>query len=107
MLTITITTSGSCIICAEDFGLANDLADQVSQEARGDYRSCSTRKPSRTACIPMDDRSFERLNADRSPVVPDIMADRKELTLYPGMPGMSENIFIDTSGRSLRHRPPI
>ena len=28
------------------------------------------------------------------------MAGRKELTLYPGMPGMTENSFIDTKSRS-------
>ena len=48
----------------------------------------------------MDDRRFERLNAEVSGR-PDIMAGCKELTLFPGMPGMTENSFIDSKSRSL------
>jgi arylsulfatase len=50
--------------------------------------------------FPMDDRRFERLNAEVMGR-PDIMAGRKELTLYPGMRNMTENGFIDTKSRSI------
>ena len=48
---------------------------------------------------PLDDRSFQRLNATNAGR-PDIMAGRTEMTLYPGMTGMAENVFIDTLSRS-------
>lgn len=48
---------------------------------------------------PLDDRSFERLNATNAGR-PDIMGDRKEISLYAGMGGMAENVFIDTLSRS-------
>ena len=50
---------------------------------------------------PMDDRSFQRLNATNAGR-PDIMAGRTEMTLYAGMTGMAENVFIDTLSRSYR-----
>ena len=49
---------------------------------------------------PMDDRSFERLNATNAGR-PDIMAGRTEMVLYAGMTGMAENVFIDTLSRSI------
>jgi hypothetical protein len=48
---------------------------------------------------PMDDRSFERLNATKAGR-PDIMAGRTEMVLYAGMTGMAEK-FIDTLSRSI------
>jgi hypothetical protein len=49
--------------------------------------------------LPIDDRTLERLNAA---VVgrPDLMAGRTSLTVYEGMTGMSENVFINTKNRS-------
>ena len=44
--------------------------------------------------LPIDDRTMERIiagNVGR----PDIMGDRKSLTLAEGMVGMSENVFIN------------
>jgi hypothetical protein len=49
---------------------------------------------------PMDDRSFQRLNATNAGR-PDIMAGRTEMVLYAGMTGMAENVFIDTLSRSI------
>ncbi len=49
--------------------------------------------------LPIDDRSIERVNpalAGR----PDLMAGRTSLTVYEGMIGMSENVFINTKNRS-------
>ena len=48
----------------------------------------------------MDNRRFERLNAEVMGG-PDIMGDRTELLLHAGMGNMTENGFIDTKSRSL------
>ena len=88
----------------EDFGLANDLADKYPKKVE-QMKKLFHREAVKYGVFPMDDRRFERLNAEVSGR-PDIMSGRTELTLYPGMPGMSENSFIDTKSRSLHHRPP-
>ena len=49
--------------------------------------------------LPIDDRTIERTNpalAGR----PDLLGDRKSLTLYPGMEGMMENTFINIKNTS-------
>jgi arylsulfatase len=49
--------------------------------------------------LPIDDRLFERMiaaNVGR----PDVMGDRKSLSLAEGMVGMSENVFINIKNRS-------
>jgi arylsulfatase len=50
--------------------------------------------------LPIDDRVLERLNAALVGR-PDLMGGRTTLTLYPGMKGMSENVFINVKNRSL------
>jgi len=50
--------------------------------------------------LPIDDRTFDRIiaaNVGR----PDIMGDRKSLTLAEGMVGMSENVFINIKNRPI------
>lgn len=49
--------------------------------------------------LPIDDRMLERINA-ASAGRPDLMGDRTSLTLYEGMVGMSENVFINVKNRS-------
>jgi arylsulfatase len=49
--------------------------------------------------LPIDDRTLERLNAALVGR-PDLMAGRTSLTVYDGMVGMSENVFINTKNRS-------
>ncbi len=49
--------------------------------------------------LPIDDRAFERMNAALVGR-PDLMAGRTSLTVYEGMIGMSENVFINTKNRS-------
>src|SRR6516225_6603178 len=49
--------------------------------------------------LPLDDRVIERANpalAGR----PDLMAGRTSLTVYQGMTGMTENVFINLKNRS-------
>jgi arylsulfatase len=49
--------------------------------------------------LPLDDRTLERVNAATAGR-PDLMAGRTSLTVYEGMTGMSENVFINTKNRS-------
>ena len=83
----------------EDFGLANDLAAKMPEKV-AEMKELFRKEAIKYDVFPIDDRRFERLNAEVSGR-PDIMDGRKELTLYPGMPGMTENSFIDTKSRSL------
>ena len=49
--------------------------------------------------LPIDDRTVERVN----PAIagrPDLLGDRKSLTLYDGMNGMLENTFINVKNQS-------
>jgi arylsulfatase len=49
--------------------------------------------------LPIDDRTLERTNAALVGR-PDLMAGRSSLTVYEGMIGMSENVFINLKNRS-------
>ena len=49
--------------------------------------------------LPLDDRFMERTNAAMVGR-PDLMGGRTSLTVYEGMVGMSENVFINTKNRS-------
>ena len=49
--------------------------------------------------LPLDDRSLERSNAELVGR-PDLMAGRTSLTVYEGMIGMTENVFINIKNRS-------
>ena len=83
----------------EDFGLANDLAAKLPEKV-DEMKELFRKEAIKYDVFPLDDRRFERLNAEISGR-PDIMNGCKELTVYPGMPGMTENSFIDTKSRSL------
>ncbi|WP_211256115.1 hypothetical protein [Edaphobacter aggregans] len=50
--------------------------------------------------LPIDDRSIERVNAKLAGR-PDLMAGRTSLTLYEGMKGISENVFLNIKNSSL------
>src|SRR5262249_33509115 len=49
--------------------------------------------------LPLDDRGVERVNAALAGR-PDLMQGRTSLTLYEGMVGMSENVFMSVKNRS-------
>lgn len=82
-----------------DFSLHNDLA--ASQpEKLAELQAVFLREAEANRVLPMDDRSTERFN----PAVagrPDLMDGRTSLTVFPGMLGLSENVFINTKERSL------
>jgi arylsulfatase A-like enzyme len=81
-----------------DFSLANDLAKQNPEKLK-EMQGLFLEEAVKYSVLPIDDRTLERLNAalvDR----PDLMAGRTALTVYEGMTGMSENVFINTKNRS-------
>lgn len=81
-----------------DFSLVNDLAKQ-NQAKLKEMQDLFMKEAEKYYVLPIDDRFIERLN----PVIvgrPDLMAGRTSLTVYEGMTGMSENVFINTKNRS-------
>jgi len=81
-----------------DFSLANDLAKQNPAKL-GEMQELFLKEAVKYSVLPIDDRVFERINAALVGR-PDLMAGRTSLTVYEGMTGMSENIFINTKNRS-------
>lgn len=84
----------------EDFGLAHDLAEQHPEKVE-EMKALFDQEAIKYGVYPLDDRGFDRLNP-ASAGRPDLMAGRTELTLYPGMTGMTENNFINTKAVSYR-----
>ncbi|MFM8442724.1 MAG: arylsulfatase [Methylococcus sp.] len=81
-----------------DFSLTNDLS-QRDPERLKTLQALFMTEAARYHVLPIDDRGIERTNpkiAGR----PDLMGDRTSLTLYEGMTGMSENVFINIKNRS-------
>jgi len=81
-----------------DFSLANDLAKKNPEKLK-EMQELFMKEAVKYNVLPIDDRSLERLNAALVGR-PDLMAGRTSLTVYEGMTGMSENVFINTKNRS-------
>ena len=83
---------------AEDFSQANDLAaSNVTKLA--ELRELFIAEAIKYDVLPLDDRVFERFDASIAGR-PDLMGDRRSLTVYPGMTHMTENTFINVKNRS-------
>jgi arylsulfatase len=82
-----------------DFSLANDVAAQNPAKLN-ELQALFMKEAEKYRVLPIDDRVLERLNAAEVGR-PDLMGGRTTLTLYPGMKGMSENVFINVKNRSL------
>ena len=82
----------------EDFSQANDLAASNSDKLK-EMQKLFLQEAIKHNVLPLDDRTFERFNAAIAGR-PDLMGDRKSLTLYEGMTGMMENAFINVKNRS-------
>ena len=81
-----------------DFSLANDLASKNPEKLK-EMKQLFIKEAIRYNVLPLDDRGIERTN----PTIagrPDLMGGRKTLTVYEGMTGMSENVFINIKNRS-------
>jgi arylsulfatase len=82
-----------------DFSLTQDLA--AAQPAKlKELQDLFLKEAIRNSVLPLDDRSFERVNADIAGR-PDLMAGRTSLTLYAGMKDISENVFINVKNKSV------
>jgi arylsulfatase A-like enzyme len=81
-----------------DFSLANDLAKQNPAKLK-EMQDLFMTEAVKYKVLPIDDRTLERFNAALVGR-PDLMAGRTSLTVYEGMTGMSENVFINTKNRS-------
>ena len=81
-----------------DFSLANDLAAKNPEKLK-EMQALFLKEAVKYSVLPLDDRLLERFNAAMVGR-PDLMAGRTSLTVYQGMLGMSENVFINTKNRS-------
>ena len=82
----------------EDFSSANDLAAKHPEKLK-ELQALFLKEAISNRVLPIDDRGIERVNAALAGR-PDLMAGRKSLTVFSGMFGMSENVFINTKNTS-------
>ena len=81
-----------------DFSLVNNLAAEQPERLQR-LQALFMKEAEKYNVLPIDDRVIERMNpalAGR----PDLMGDRKSLTLYDGMNGMLENTFLNVKNQS-------
>jgi len=83
----------------QDFSEAVDLAAQEPAKL-AELQALFLEEAERNHALPIDDRRSERFNAAIAGR-PDLLGERKSLTVYPGMVGMMENAFINVKG--VRH----
>jgi len=83
---------------AEDFSSANDLAAKQPAKLK-ELQDLFLKEAVKNQVLPLDDRVLERMNAALVGR-PDLMAGRTSLTVYEGMVGMTENVFINAKNRS-------
>ncbi|WP_276389605.1 arylsulfatase [Eudoraea chungangensis] len=82
----------------EDFSLVNNLADQEPEKLK-ELQDLFEKEAIENNVYPLDDRLYERFNAAIAGR-PDLMGDRKSLTLAQGMEGMLENTFLNVKNNS-------
>jgi len=83
-----------------DFSLTTNLAASQPEKLK-QMQALFMKEAQKHQVLPIDDRTIERMNpalAGR----PDVLGDRKSLTLYEGMQGMMENTFMNLKNRSSR-----
>jgi len=82
-----------------DFSLVNNLASEQPERLKK-LQALFMKEAEKYHVLPIDDRVIARVN----PAIagrPDVMGDRKSLTLYEGMNGMLENTFINIKNQSV------
>jgi len=82
----------------EDFSSTRDLAAD-NPEKLTELKELFLIEAAKYHVLPLDDRFFERTNAELVGR-PDLMAGRTSLTVFEGMIGMTENVFINIKNRS-------
>ena len=81
-----------------DFSCANNLADKNPAKLK-ELQELFLKEAVKYQVLPLDDRVLERMNAELVGR-PDLMEGRTSVTLYPGMKGMTENVFINLKNKS-------
>ncbi len=81
-----------------DFSLVNDLAAKNPGKLK-EMQALFMKEAVKNHVLPIDDRGLERVNAALAGR-PDLMAGRTSLTVYEGMTGLTENVFINVKNRS-------
>ena len=91
-------TSGNSTTRGNDFSLVNNLAAKNPVKLK-ELQDLFLKEAVKNHVLPIDDRRLERIipaMAGR----PDLMGGRTSLTVYEGMTGMSENVFINLKNKS-------
>ena len=83
---------------SKDFSQANDLATTYPDKLKK-MQKLFLAEAIKYNVLPLDDRVFERFNA-KIAGRPDLMGDRKSLTLFGGMAGITENTFLNVKNQS-------
>lgn len=83
---------------AEDFSMSEDLASRYPDKL-AELQSIFMAEAVKHQVLPLDDRRIERTNS-KIAGRPDLMGDRKSLTLYSGAGFLLENGFINTKNCS-------
>jgi arylsulfatase len=83
----------------EDFSQANNLAQKFPEKLK-ELQEVFNREAIRNHVFPIDDRRAQRFNPTLAGR-PDLMGGRKSLTVYEGMTGLMENVFINV--KSVAH----
>jgi arylsulfatase A-like enzyme len=81
-----------------DFSLANDLAAKNPEKLK-EMQDLFLKEAAKYRVLPLDDRLTERFIAALVGR-PDLMAGRTSLTVFEGMTGMTENVFLNVKNRS-------
>ena len=82
----------------EDFSLVNNLAAQNPEKLK-ELKDLFEKEAIANNVYPIDDRLYERFNAAIAGR-PDLMGDRKSLTLAEGLEGIFENTFLNVKNNS-------
>ena len=81
-----------------DFSLSKNLAGEQAAKLK-EMQALFMTEAEKYHVLPIDDRTIERMNPATAGR-PDVLGDRKSLTLYDGMQGMMENTFMNVKNRS-------
>ena len=91
-------TAGSCTTSPRTSARPTTSRRRTPQKLK-ELQDLFAKEAIRNHVFPLDDRRSERFNAAIAGR-PDLIGDRKSLTLYEGMTGIAENAFINIKGRS-------
>jgi arylsulfatase len=83
---------------SKDHSLREDVSSKFPAKLK-EMQDLFIKEAVKYKVLPLDDRMLERLDAQLVGR-PDLMAGRASLTLYEGMTGLSENVFINLKNKS-------